>query len=291
VVLDAGNGAWSELAPRIFHSLGIPTHLLFCDVDGSYPNRPPDCSRPSDLEALRSETRKWQSTLGIAWDGDGDRVAFVDEAGSLVTTDEVASLFARYLLQDHPGAKVVHDIKMSSLIRRTVRECGGIPILERSGYAFIKRRMMEEDGLFGCEASGHYFYRELGGGDDGLFSALLMTELVIKTGPLRGLRNSLAPFFITPDLRLPSSLLPYREFARRLRQLFPRAKETTLDGLRLETDQGSVLVRESVTEPIVTLRLEGSSEEALRRLLAACHSTFPEAATEIERQMQKARRP
>ena len=136
--------------------------------------------------------------------------------------------------------------------------------------------MMEEECLFGCEASGHYFYRELGGGDDGLFSALLMTEIVTQTGSLGELRSALTPLFITPDLRLPASVLPYSEFARRLRQLFPAANETTLDGLRLETPQGFVLVRESVTEPIITMRLEGSSEEALRNLLAACHSTFPE---------------
>jgi phosphomannomutase len=144
--------------------------------------------------------------------------------------------------------------------------------------------MIEEECLFGCEASGHYFYQELRGGDDGLFSALLMTELVAKTGSLRKLRSALAPFFVTPDLRLPASLLPYDEFVRRLRHLFPGARETTLDGLRLETTEGSVLVRESVTEPVVTMRLEGSSAEALRSLLAACHSSFPEVSSEIARQ-------
>src|SRR5208283_3998709 len=110
-----------------------------------------------------------------------------------------------------------------------------------------------------CEASGHYFYRELRGGDDGLFSALLMTELVAKAGSLRELRNSLAPLFVTPDLRLPSSALPFDEFVRRLRQLFPGARETTIDGLRFETPEGFLLVRESVTEPVITMRLEGSS--------------------------------
>jgi phosphomannomutase len=148
--------------------------------------------------------------------------------------------------------------------------------------------MIEEECLFGCEASGHYFYQELRGGDDGLFSALLMTELVAKAGSLRELRNSLAPFFVTPDLRLPSSVLPYSEFVRRLRQLFRGARETTIDGLRFETPEGSLLVRESVTEPVVTMRLEGSSAEALRKLLAACHSTFPEVSVEIGRQIRKA---
>ena len=288
VVLDAGNGAWSELAPRIFEELGIQFHRLYCDLDGTYPNRSPDCARPAALEALKSEVMKTHSKLGIAWDGDGDRVAFVDETGSFVTSDEVSALLIRRLLANNAGARVVFDIKLSSLVRRTVLECGGVPVVERSGHAFIKRKMIEEECLFGCEASGHYFYQELRGGDDGLFSALLMTELVAKAGSLRELRNSLAPFFVTPDLRLPSSALPYSEFVRRLRQLFRGARETTIDGLRIETPEGSLLVRESVTEPVVTMRLEGSSAEALGKLLAACHSTFPEVSIEIARQMRKA---
>ena len=287
VVLDAGNGAWSKLAPRIFEELGIQFHRLYCDLDGTYPNRSPDCARPAALEGLKSEVVKTHSKLGIAWDGDGDRVAFVDETGSFVTSDEVSSLLIRRLLANQAGARVVFDIKLSSLVRRTVLECGGVPVVERSGHAFIKRKMIEEECLFGCEASGHYFYRELRGGDDGLFSALLMTELVAKAGSLRELRNSLAPFFMTPDLRLPSSALPYSEFVRRLRQLFCGARETTIDGLRIETPEGSLLVRESVTEPVVTMRLEGSSAEALGKLLAACHSTFPEVSIEIARQMRK----
>jgi phosphomannomutase len=188
------------------------------------------------------------------------------------------------MLANQAGVRVVFDIKLSSLVRRTVLECGGVPVMERSGHAFIKRKMIEEECLFGCEASGHYFYQELRGGDDGLFSALLMTELLAKAGSLRELRKSLAPFFVTPDLRLPASVLPYDEFVRRLRHLFRGARETTIDGLRLETPQGSLLVRESVTEPVITMRLEGSSAEALRSLLAACHATFPELSCEIARQ-------
>ena len=285
VVLDAGNGAWSELAPAILSELGIRFHCLYCDLDGTYPNRSPDCARPEALAALQSEVIKTHSQLGIAWDGDGDRVAFVDETGSFVTSDEVAALLIRRLLAKQAGARVVFDIKLSSLVRRTVLECGGVPVMERSGHAFIKRTMIEEECLFGCEASGHYFYQELHGGDDGLFSALLMIELVAEAGSPRELRNSLAPCFVTPDLRLPASVLPYDEFVRRLRQLFCGARETTIDGLRFETPQGSVLVRESVTEPIVTMRLEGSSAEALRSLLAGCHSSFPELWNEIARQI------
>jgi phosphomannomutase len=287
VVLDAGNGAWSELAPRIFEELSLPFHPLYCEVDGTYPNRSPDCARPAALAALKAEVVKTHSQLGIAWDGDGDRVAFVDETGSFVTSDEVSALLIRRLLAHQAGARIVFDIKLSSLVRRTVLACGGVPLMERSGHAFIKRKMVEEKCLFGCEASGHYFYQELRGGDDGLFSALLMTDLVAKAGSLRELRRSLAPCFVTPDLRLPATVLPYDEFVRRLRKLFRGARETTLDGLRIEVPEGFLLVRESVTEPIVTLRLEGSSAAALGKLLAACHATFPEVSSEIACQTSK----
>ena len=284
VVLDAGNGAWSRLAPPIFAACGIMPHCLFCDLDGTFPNRAPDCARPAALAALKSEVWKTQAQLGIAWDGDGDRVAFVDDGGSFVSSDEVSALLIRRLLARQPGARVVFDIKLSSLVRRTILDCGGTPIIERSGHTFIQRRMIEEDCLFGCEASGHYFYRELRGGDDGLFSALLMTELVSESGSLRALRSSLPPFFVTPDLRLPSTALPYDQFVTRLHQEFHQARQTTIDGLRIEIAQGSILVRESVTEPVVTLRLEGSSPQTLRNLLATCRSLFPEVAGEIMRQ-------
>jgi phosphomannomutase len=288
VVLDAGNGAWSRLAPDVFAACGIEAHRLYCEIDGTYPNRVPDCARPAALQALQSQVLETHSQLGIAWDGDGDRVAFVDETGSFVSSDEVSALLIRHLLASEPGAPVVFDIKLSSLVRRTVLECGGLPLIERSGHTFLKRRMINEDCLFGCEASGHYFYRELHGGDDGLFSALLMTELLADEGPLAGLRASLPPFFVTPDLRLPSSALPYQEFVRRLRERFPGVPETTIDGVRLETPDGSLLVRESVTEPVVTMRLESSSLEALRALLSTCQSVLPEVASEIARQTSNA---
>jgi phosphomannomutase/phosphoglucomutase len=132
-----------------------------------------------------------------------------------------------------------------------------------------------EDCLLGCEASGHYFHSELGGGDDGLFTALLMSQVAAAGGSLARLRQALPPIFITPDVRLPAEVASYSETAARLRALFPNAQETQLDGLRLETPLGSVLWRESVTEPAVTLRIEGIDREALRTLTRACSQAVP----------------
>jgi phosphomannomutase len=286
VVLDAGSGAWSALAPRWFEELGFRVHKLFCEVDGKFPHRSPDCARPASLAGLMQEVVDSGAELGIAWDGDGDRVAFVDGRGSIVSTDEISSLIAQSLVSQERGSKVVYDIKLSDLVRQTVERAGGRAIMERSGHAFIKRTMIEQDALFGCEASGHYFFRELHGGDDGLFAALMMTDLLKRRGVrLADLRRSLPPIYVTPDLRIPAEILSFAEITRRLRAAFNSARETSVDGIRLETSLGSVLARESVTEPVVTMRLEGSSEKSLRRLIAACLEALSEVSQEIAGQI------
>jgi phosphomannomutase/phosphoglucomutase len=284
VVLDAGNGAWSELGPAIFEELGFDVRPLYCEVDGSFPNRPPDSARPANLAALREEVRRTDAKLGIAWDGDGDRVAFVDEGGAVVSADEMAVLLIRHLLRA-PAQRVVYDIKLSDVVRRTTLEQSGEAIMERSGHSFIKRQMIEMDCLFGCEVSGHYFFRELGGGDDGLFTALLVSRMVADCGALGMLRKSVPPVFATPDLRLPAGLISYGDLKSRLLDLFSEAGRVTLDGIRLETADGFILARESVTEPVITMRLEGLSRDAYHRLLGICLQALPEVSRKIREQV------
>ena len=290
VVLDAGNGAWSELGPAIFEALGFRVHPLFCRIDSSFPHRSPDCAQATSLAGLRSEVVRASANLGIAWDGDGDRVAFVDPSGSIVSADEVSALMIRDVVPREPQARVVYDIKLSDIVRQAVSECGGQPMMQRSGHAFIKRTMIEQNALFGCEASGHYFFRELNGGDDGLFAALFLTDVAHRRGlTLTELRRTIAPFFVTPDLRIPSSLLPYHEIVKRFRSVLPATRETTIDGVRWENEQGYILARESVTEPVVTMRVEGHSRELLWQLIDVCLGALPEAAGEISRQIDQAR--
>lgn len=288
VVLDAGNGAWSELAPDLFSALGIRVHPLFCKVDGNFQNRSPDCSRPRNLTHLRNEVLRTGAHFGIAWDGDGDRVAFVDDAGSVLTADEVSALMVRELVPREPCAKVIYDLKLSVMVSRVVTDCGGVPVIERSGHAFIKRTMIERNALFGCEASGHYFFRELKGGDDGLFASLFMAEVLASHGlSLSKLRQTLPPFFASPELRIPSDLVSYREIAERVRSKFPWAKDTKLDGTRLQTEEGVVLIRKSVTESVVTMRLEGRTKDSLRKLLDVVLDALPEAAGNIAKQIDQ----
>jgi phosphomannomutase len=159
--------------------------------------------------------------------------------------------------------------------------------MERSGHTFLKRAMIRHNALFGCEVSGHYFFRELKGGDDGLFASLFMAEVLVSHGlPLSKLRQTLPPFFATPDLRIPAGLVSYGEIVARLCAKFPEAKGIKLDGIRLETQEGIVLVRESVTEPLVTMRLEGRTKDSFHELLDVVLNALPEAAGHITKQIE-----
>ncbi len=284
VVLDAGNGAWAHLAPDIFRDLGYTVEPLFCEPDGRFPNRPPDCARSANLGALRKAVVRVRASLGIAWDGDGDRVAFVDEYGTVLSADEVSILLIRSLLKTGSAETVIYDIKLSDEVRKAILDAGGLPVMQRSGHAFIKRAMIERNAVLGCEASGHYFHRELGGGDDGLFSALLVSDLVSRHGTIKQRRLSLPPVFVTPDLRLPLRI-SLESIIARLRQALAPLREWDLNGVRMETGQGFVLVRNSVTEPMLTMRLDGRDGPALKGLIDTCLAVLPELSHEIEQQL------
>jgi phosphomannomutase / phosphoglucomutase len=283
VVLDAGNGAMSELAPRIFSDLGYPIEPISCVTDGHFPDRSPDCSRPTNLARLRAAVLRQPNSIGIAWDGDGDRVAFVDEAGKHVSTDEISILFAREVLRKAGGSdrqenKIVVDIKFSDLVGREIGANGGTPLLERSGHAFMRGRMVTDDALLGLDACGHYFYRELDGGDDGLFSALFFIDLLQRNGmPLSELRRTIPQVFGTPELRIPVHRIGYPAALERLRAAFPYAGTMEIDGLRLMMEHGVVLIRESGTEPMLSLRVEGFDQPSFEHLVEKCLTSLPEA--------------
>jgi phosphomannomutase/phosphoglucomutase len=191
VVLDAGNGAWSEIAPEIFRRLGFDVTCISCVIDGNFPDRSPDCSRASNLTRLSGAVAEQPNSIGIAWDGDGDRVAFVDEEGIFVSPDEIAILLAHAVLeeQDKTGSanrRIVVDIKCSDIVRRAIEQHRGIPLLERTGHAFMRGRMVAEQALMGLDACGHYFFQELDGGDDGLFAALFILDLLQQKGHVAG---------------------------------------------------------------------------------------------------------
>jgi phosphomannomutase / phosphoglucomutase len=296
VVLDAGNGAWSEIAPQIFRRLGFDVRCISCVVDGSFPDRSPDCSRASNLTRLRRTVAEQANALGIAWDGDGDRVAFVDEEGRFVPPDEIAILLANAVLEEQKKTgeaeyRIVVDVKCSDIVRRTIHQNGGTALLERTGHAFLRNRMVAAQALLGLDACGHYFFQELNGGDDGLFVALFILDLLHRSGQsLAELRHSLPPIFSIPELRIPTGLLPYGKAAEALTSAFPDATLMEIDGLRLVMEEGVVLVRESGTEPVLSLGIEGFDLANYERILSQCLLSLPEADALIRQELLEAKR-
>jgi phosphomannomutase / phosphoglucomutase len=293
VVLDAGNGAWSELAPVIFSDLGFESVCISCVIDGHFPDRSPDCARASNLWRLRDAVREHSQAIGIAWDGDGDRVAFVDEDGSYVSPDEIAILLAQASLAASERnadieRKIVVDVKCADVVRQAVLQGGGVPLLERTGHAFMRGRMVDEDAALGLDACGHYFFRELNGGDDGLFAAFyLLNVLNDYGGSLRDLRRNLPSIFCTPELRFSAAQLPFAQAADALTRAFPSARAVEIDGLRLLLDDGVVLIRESGTESVLSLRIEGFDRPSYERILAHSLLSLPAVAGLLQRELEE----
>jgi phosphomannomutase / phosphoglucomutase len=286
LILDAGNGAWSEMAPQIFLRLGFDIRCISCVPDGNFPDRSPDCASSANLAQLRAVVQEQTPSIGIAWDGDGDRVAFIDEEGEYVTPDEVAILLARAICNskeaDRPDPKVVIDIKHSQVVASAVQECGGRPLLEKTGHAFMRSRMVAEDAALGLDACGHYFFRELHGGDDGLFAALFLLDILRQERvSLAELRRRLPRIYSSPEMRIPNRVLSWDRASNALRTHVAEADVSVLDGLRFATNDGIVLIRESGTEPILSLRMEGFSPESYERVLQKCKLALPELAGSV----------
>ncbi len=291
IILDAGNGAWADLAPEIFEDLGLRVISLHGGPDGRFPNRPADCARTGNLSALRRAVLDHGATLGIAWDGDGDRVAFVAEDGVHASTDEISILFARDVLASPDAGSiqsenVICDIKLSDAVRREVLAFGGVPLLERSGHAFMRSRLLGNRAILGLDACGHYFFREAGSRDDGLYSALFLLNMLDGTRTLKQLRTAVTPIFSTPELRVRAALLGFPIVRERLRAAFSNAQESSIDGMRLLLQDGVVLVRESSTEPVISMRLEGFSEGSFGRIVEQTLAVLPEAEAILRTQIE-----
>ena len=267
IIVDCGNGCYSRIAPDVFRRFGYHVEELFCAPDGTFPSRGPDSAVAENLTELRSGMRGGDSILGIAFDGDGDRVSFVDELGRFLSSDKAIVILSRHILADNTEQKVIYDLKCSSVVSEAISRAGGIPVPERSGHAFIKTRMIAEDAIFGAELSGHYFYRELGGGDDGLYSALLMAGMLTGSGmSLAELADEVPEYATTPDIRVPYEG-DRHEVIERIASAFPPDAVSRLDGVKVVFPDGWALARVSVTEPVITLRFEATDEAGLHRIM------------------------
>lgn len=267
IVIDAGNGATSELAPRLFEELGCEVERLHCVIDGRFPGHPPDTSNEANLAELCRKVVEVKADFGVAFDGDGDRLAVVTSSGCIVRSDVLLMLYAQDVVSRNPGADVVFDVKCSRHLSRLITRHGGRPVLWKTGHAFMKEKMQETGALLGGEFSGHMFFGERWYGfDDGMYAAGRLAEILSTHG--ESLDDSIANFPVT--VNTPEIIIPvpddYKfELVQKIIKNadFTSGKVNTMDGIRVDFSDGWGLIRASNTGPALTARFEADTQENL----------------------------
>ncbi|MEO8748657.1 MAG: phosphomannomutase/phosphoglucomutase [Rhodanobacter sp.] len=272
IVVDAGNGIAGTLAPQLLEGIGCEVIPLYCDVDGSFPNHHPDPSDPANLRDLIESVTKIGADLGVAFDGDGDRLGVVSRSGEIISPDRVLMLFARDVLSRQPGATVIYDVKCSSHLKSQILDAGGSPLMWRTGHSLIKAKMRETDAELAGEMSGHFFFKERWYGfDDGLYAAARLLEILagdlLERTP-EEVFATLPQSVSTPELKIQMAEGAHFQFMEKFRAQasFGDAALTTIDGVRADWPDGWGLVRASNTTPVLVLRFEADNAVVMRRI-------------------------
>ena len=272
VVIDCGNGVAGAVAPKLFRALGCEVIELFCDVDGNFPNHHPDPSQPENLQALIEEVEKQGAELGLAFDGDGDRIGVVDTQGNPIWPDRLMIMFAQDVLLRMPGSVVIYDIKSSNLLGEEISRAGGEAVMWQSGHSLIKNKMIEMDAQLAGEMSGHIFFKERWFGfDDALYAASRLFELLCND-PLErtptDIFAALPSRVSTPEIFVEMNEKESKQFMSQIIKEgeFTGAEITKIDGLRADYPNGWGLVRASNTMPGLTLRFEADTLEDLQHI-------------------------
>ena len=273
VVVDCGNGVAGELAPLLLKRLDCEVHELYCDIDGTFPNHHPDPSQPENLHDIIQAVKDEHADVGLAFDGDGDRLGVIAPDGQVIWPDRQMVLYARDILARNPGAQIIYDVKCSRLLHEAIEAAGGQALMWKTGHSFIKAKLKQSDALLAGEMSGHIFFKERWYGfDDALYTAARLIEILAATdADSQSVFAALPNAINTPELRL--ELAREGEQHTLMQELFkvaefPDAKVTTIDGLRVDFADGWGLVRPSNTTPILVLRFEGQDMAALDRIQA-----------------------
>lgn len=276
VIADAGNGVCGPSIIKLFTSLGYDVDPLFCEPDGNFPGREPNPAIEDNIKYLKSKVIDLKADFGVAFDGDGDRVAFVDEEGKVLPSEKGIIIFAKYLFKKYGAGEIVYDHKCSTIVEREITKLGGTAIREKSGHAFIKRKFLIQNAIMAGEISGHYFFRELEG-DDGIYAALLMGEIIDKENKkLSEISTQIPNYYITPDIRVPYPYEDKEELLNKVQEKFKEYPIDTLDGVRVMFPNGWGLIRISVTEPVITLRFEGVTNKDLEEIKKIFSEAIPE---------------
>ncbi len=278
VAIDCGNGVGAVAAARLYRALGCEVDELYCSVDGRFPNHHPDPADPANLQDLIAHVQSSPCELGLAFDGDADRLGVVTKSGQIIWPDRQMILFARDVLRRVPGAPILFDVKCSRHLGRAITEAGGQPVMAQTGHSLIKAKLAETGAPLAGEMSGHIFFKERWFGfDDGLYAGARLLEILSRDPDPSRVLEALPQGISTPELKLPMHEGEPQRFIERLRGegRFPGAERlVTIDGVRAEYADGFGLARASNTTPVVVLRFEGDTPEALARIQDEFRAAF-----------------
>jgi len=270
IIVDCGNGVAGEIAPQLYRALGCEVIEMFCDVDGNFPNHHPDPSKPENLIPLTRAVTEQEADLGLAFDGDGDRLGIIDSSGKIIWPDRYLMLLAMDVLTRQPGAQIIYDVKCTSHLDKVITDHGGKPLMWKTGHSYIKTKMLETGAQLAGEMSGHIFFKERWMGfDDALYAgARLLEVLSSENHPTSEIFAALPESVSTPELNITmeegQNLVLMEQFKSSAN--FPGAKLIDIDGLRIEFEDGWGLVRASNTTPSLVMRFEANDAAALGRI-------------------------
>jgi len=272
IVVDSGNGIPGASAPGILRALGCEVTELYSEVDGDFPNHHPDPSKPENLADLIRTVKETDAEIGLAFDGDGDRLGVVTKDGQIIYPDRQLMLFAKDILTRKPGATIIYDVKCTQRLAEEVKKAGGTPMMWKTGHSLVKAKLKETGAPIAGEMSGHIFFAERWYGfDDATYTAARLLEILSRSADPSAVLNGLPTSFSTPELNVPCAEGEPHAVMEKLRATakFPGATDIiTIDGLRAEYPDGFGLVRASNTTPVLVLRFEGQTPEALHRIEA-----------------------
>ena len=281
IVVDCGNGVAGASAPALFRALGCEVIELFSEVDGSFPNHHPDPSKPENLQDVMRVLRETDAELGLAFDGDGDRLGIVTKEGNNIYPDRQMILFAQDVLSRVPGGDIVFDVKCSQRLAPAIEAAGGVAHIYKTGHSLIKARMKELDSPLGGEMSGHIFFKERWFGfDDGTYAGARLLEILSRSPDANAVLNALPTSHSTPELNVACAEGEPHAVVEKLvtmARFDAPAKVSTIDGVRVDWPDGFGLIRASNTTPVLVLRFEGHTPEALHRIESAMLSLLKAA--------------
>ncbi len=269
VVVDAGSGMAGPIAPELLEACGCRVVPLYCEPDGRFPHHHPDPTVVENLADLIATVKKEQADVGIAFDGDADRIGATDERGEVVFGDRLLALYAREVLAKHPGGKIIFEVKCSQALIEDISAHGGVPIMWKTGHSLIERKIHQEKALLAGEMSGHiYFADNYYGYDDALYASLRLVELLAEAGrPLSQMLAELPQYVSTPEIRIDCPDDVKFDVVEELTEFFGRDYDTiTVDGVRVNFGDGWGLIRASNTQPVLVLRFEAKTEERLEEI-------------------------